>query len=344
GGRSGRGGRAGRLPGRRHRRLRRRAAAHRPPVRLHAARRRAPRGGGVERPPRPAGGGDPAGRLLRALRRGGASVTGRGRPERMRAVRAVVRKDVTVALSSKAVSVPFVVVPVMLMVVMPLGIALLARFADGEVARLGDQLGPLAPALVARVAGLDPAQQVVVLGLVYLLAPLFLGVPPRVARVLAGEKERGTLEALVYSPISDRDLVLAKMLSAWLPAVAVGLVAFVVYCVTANAAAWPVMGRLFLPTAMWLVLVAWVMPAAAALGLGTSVIVSSRVGTFQEAYQVGGVVVLPIVALMIGQVTGVIYFSVWLVVLLGLVLWLAAAALLWLGARSLRRSELIVRL
>lgn len=276
-------------------------------------------------------------------------MTGRGRPERMRAVRAVVRKDVTVALSSKAVSVPFVVVPVMLMVVMPLGIALLARFADGEVARLGDQLGPLAPALVARVAGLDPAQQVVVLGLVYLLAPLFLVVPLMVASVLAadsfaGEKERGTLEALVYSPISDRDLVLAKMLSAWLPAVAVGLVAFVVYCVTANAAAWPVMGRLFLPTAMWLVLVAWVMPAAAALGLGTSVIVSSRVGTFQEAYQVGGVVVLPIVALMIGQVAGVIYFSVWLVVLLGLVLWLAAAALLWLGARSLRRSELIVRL
>lgn len=157
-------------------------------------------------------------------------MTGRGRPERMRAVRAVVRKDVTVALSSKAVSVPFVVVPVMLMVVMPLGIALLARFADGEVARLGDQLGALAPALVARVAGLDPAQQVVVLGLVYLLAPLFLVVPLMVASVLAadsfaGEKERGTLEALVYSPISDRDLVLAKMLSAWLPAVAVGLVA-----------------------------------------------------------------------------------------------------------------------
>lgn len=276
-------------------------------------------------------------------------MTGRGRPERMRAVRAVVRKDVTVALSSKAVSVPFVVVPVMLMVVMPLGIALLARFADGEVARLGDQLGALAPALVARVAGLDPAQQVVVLGLVYLLAPLFLVVPLMVASVLAadsfaGEKERGTLEALVYSPISDRDLVLAKMLSAWLPAVAVGLVAFVVYCLTANLAAWPVMGRIFMPTLMWLALVVWVMPAAAALGLGTSVVVSSRVSTFQEAYQVGGVVVLPIVVLMIGQVMGVIYFSAWLVLVLGLVLWLAAGALVWLGARSLRRSELIVRL
>src|SRR5690606_18550844 len=189
--------------------------------------------------------------------------------------------------------------------------------------------------------GLDPAQQVVVLGLVYLLAPLFLIVPLMVASVLAadsfaGEKERGTLEALVYSPISDRDLMLAKMLSAWLPAVVVGCICFVVYCVTANVAAWPTMGRVFMPTTMWLVLLVWVMPAAAAVGLGTSVIVSSRVRTFQEAYQLGGVVVLPIVALM--------YFGAWLVVLLGLVLWLAAAALLWLGARSLRRTELIARL
>lgn len=270
-------------------------------------------------------------------------------PETWRAIRAIVRKDVTVALASKAVSVPFLVVPVIVMVGLPLLLALIAPRAAGGMGQLADQLQTLSPDLVARVAGLDPAQQAVVLGIVYILAPLFLIVPLMVASVLAadsfaGEKERGTLEALVYSPISDRDLVLAKMLSAWLPAVAIGCLSFVVYCVTANLAAWPTMGRIFMPTTMWLVLLVWVMPAAAAVGLGTSVIVSSRVRTFQEAYQLGGVVVLPIVALMIGQVAGVMYFSVWLVLLLGLVLWLAAAALLWLGARSLRRTELIARL
>ncbi len=266
-----------------------------------------------------------------------------------RALRAIVRKDVTVALSSKAVSVPFVMVPLIVMVGLPLLLALVAPRTAAGMGQLADQLETLSPDLVARVSGLDPDQQAVVLGLVYLLAPLFLIVPLMVASVLAadsfaGEKERGTLEALVYSPISDRDLVLAKMLSAWLPAVVVGCICFVVYCVTANVAAWPTMGRVFMPTTMWLVLLVWVMPAAAAVGLGTSVIVSSRVRTFQEAYQLGGVVVLPIVALMIGQVTGLMYFSAWLVVLLGLVLWLAAAALLWLGARSLRRTELIARL
>ena len=272
----------------------------------------------------------------------------RGRARR-RAILAVVRKDVTVALSSKAVLIPFIVVPALFMVVLPLGIALLAPLAEAETTQLAEEFATFSPTLLDSLTGLGPAEQVVVLGIVYMLAPMFLVVPLMVASVLAadsfaGEKERRTLEALVYSPISDRDLVLAKMLSAWLPAVAIGVAAFLAYVTTANAAAWPVMGRLFMPTVMWLVLVTWVMPAAAALGLGASVIVSSRVNTFQEAYQVGGVVVLPIVALMIAQATGLIYFSVWMVVLLGLALWLASAGLLWLGARYLRRTELIARL
>jgi ABC-2 type transport system permease protein len=268
---------------------------------------------------------------------------------RWRAVWAVVRKDLRVALGSKAVTVPFAVVPAFFMFAMPLAVALAAPFAAREAATVTELFETVSPALVASLEGLDDAQRVVTLGIVYMLAPLFLVVPLMVANVLAadsfaGEKERKTLEVLVYSPLSDRDLVLAKMLSAWLPAVGVGLASFVVYAVTANAAAWPVMGRIFVPTPMWLVLIAWVMPAVAAVGLGAAVIVSARVSTFQEAYQVGGVVVLPIVALVIAQATGVIYFSTWLVAALGAVLWLAAAVMLRLGARSLRRTELVSRL
>jgi hypothetical protein len=58
----------------------------------------------------------------------------------------------------------------------------------------------------------------------------------------------------------------------------------------------------------------------------------------------GGVVVLPIVALMISQAAGVMYFSVGLVLLLGLGLWIVDAVLLWFGARTFQRSELIARL
>jgi ABC-2 type transport system permease protein len=99
----------------------------------------------------------------------------------------------------------------------------------------------------------------------------------------AGEKERKTLEALLYTPTTDRELLVGKMLSAWVPAVGVAWVSFVAYAIVANVAAWPVMGRVFFPTAMWIVLALWVAPALAGLGLTTMVLVSVRAQGFQDA-------------------------------------------------------------
>lgn len=65
---------------------------------------------------------------------------------------------------------------------------------------------------------------------------------------------------------------------------------------------------------------------------------------FQDAYQMGALLVLPVILLVLGQAAGVIYFSPWLVVLLGLVLWALDAALLWLGGRIFQRSALAARL
>lgn len=103
------------------------------------------------------------------------------------------------------------------------------------------------------------------------------------------------------------------------------------------------MQRIFFPNTMWLVLVFWVTPAAAAVGMGVAVLISSRVSSFQEAYQISGVVVVPIVALVIGQALGAIYLSVALTAMLGLFLWAVAAALLWWGVRIFQRSEIIAR-
>ncbi len=60
--------------------------------------------------------------------------------------------------------------------------------------------------------------------------------------------------------------------------------------------------------------------------------------------QPGAVVVLPILLLLAGQVTGVMYFSSGLVATLGAVLWAFDGLLLWLGGRTFRPGELLVRL
>jgi ABC-type Na+ efflux pump permease subunit len=269
-----------------------------------------------------------------------------------RAIRAIVRKDLKVVFQNKGVMIPLIVVPVVIMLILPSLTAVIPLF-EGELGSAFDEFAPflegMPAGLQAELAGYNEAQTLVVLILVYILAPMYLILPLMVASVIAadsfaGEKERKTLEALLYTPTTDGELFLSKLLAAWLPALAVAWLAFVLYAVVANLAAWPTMGRVFFPNLMWIVLAVWVGPAVAGVGLGVTVLISSRAQGFQDAYQLGAIVVLPIVLMVIGQAMGVMYFSTWLVLLLGLLFWLITAALLWIGARTFKRQELATRL
>ena len=53
-------------------------------------------------------------------------------------------------------------------------------------------------------------------------------------------------------------------------------------------------------------MILWVAPAVAALGLGVMVRVSARARTTQEANQLGGAVILPLIFLAVGQSTGLL--------------------------------------
>ena len=269
-----------------------------------------------------------------------------------RAMHAIVRRDLKIVAQTKGVLLPMIIVPVLLLVILPGIIAFVPALVPdiaGELDELGRMLEAMPEGLRQNLATYTPAQQWIALTVLYTLAPLYLIAPLMVASVIAadsfaGEKERKTLEALLYTPTTDRELFVAKMLSAWLPAVGVAWLGFLVYAIMANLSSWQTMGRLFFPNAMWVVLALWVAPAVAGLGLGVTVLVSARAKSFQEAYQLGGVLVLPIILLMVGQATGVMYFSTGLVFLLGVAFWAIDVALLWFGGQAFQRSEVIAQL
>jgi len=265
------------------------------------------------------------------------------------AISAIVWKDLLVVRRSRMMMLPLILVPSILLVLLP-GLAALSPglLPEAELAEILRLMEGAPAALQEELAALGPEQQAVMLMLGYLFAPLYLLIPVMVASVIAadsfaGEKERRTLEALLYSPTTDRELVFAKMLGPWLASLAVAWVSFAAYTVVVNAAAWPIMGRIFFPTPLWWVLVFWTAPAVAALALGVSVLVSARVKGFQEAYQLGGLVVLPIVALMVGQMAGAVFLGPLLVFGLGGGVWVLAVLIILAGARRFRRSEVLAR-
>ncbi|MFO7941288.1 MAG: ABC transporter permease subunit [Bacillota bacterium] len=266
-----------------------------------------------------------------------------------RAMRAIVQKDISVVVRSRGVFLPLIIVPTVLMIFIPLVLTVSLGSMGTDIAQFDRMLQSMPQNLLRTLEGFDERAKIIVLTLVYVMAPMYLVVPLMVASVIAadsfaGEKERKTLEALLYTPTTDRELFWAKLGSAWIPAIAVAWGSSLLYGLVANIAAWPLVGRLLFPNWMWLILAIFVAPAVAGIGLGTSVIVSARVSTFQEAYQLGGAVVLPIVLLIVAQVTGLMYLDSRMVLLLGMVFWIVCAVLIRHGSSLFTRSRLLARL
>lgn len=266
-----------------------------------------------------------------------------------RGIRAIIRKDLTVVLRSPLVVLPMVVLPLILQILMPVGFGVAANLAADAFTQdedLDALLENLPPAVDEQLSGMAEAGVFLQVTLVYLFAPLFLVVPLVVSSVIAadsfvGERERKTLEALLYTPLTNTELLVAKMLTAWLAALVVAFGTFVLYVIVVNVAMWPFVGGVSFPNLLWLVVIFWVTPAVAGLGLITVVLVSSRVKTFQEAYQLSGLAVIPVVALILGQVSGLLFFGPVLALILGLAVWGLNVILFLVGIDSFRRDTLL---
>ena len=259
------------------------------------------------------------------------------------AITTVAVKDFTAVRRSKGVVLPMLIVPFLLLVVLPLAVGIAARNAHAP--DVSSILRALPGGLAKPILALPRRERLVTLVDGYLVAPLFLIVPLMLAAVLAadafaGEKERKTLESLLHQPVPDRDLFFAKLLGAFIPAVAISWIGFVCFVLVVDVTAWPVAHHLIVPTKLWVVVIFWVAPAVAALGLGVMVRVSARATSTQEANQLGGAVILPLIFLAVGQSTGVLLVTLPVAVGIGAVVWVIALWLVLRGAQRFTRDRM----
>jgi len=269
-----------------------------------------------------------------------------------RAIRAIMAKDLKQVVQNKMVWLPMIILPFIFLVFMPLFTVLLPSLVPMSQSDLDEVLVMLdkAPAaLRTPLEGLAPLQKYVFIAGNYMFAPMFLIVPLMVASILAadsfaGEKERKTLEALLYTPVSDLELLVGKVCTALVPALIIDVLSFVLYAIVVNAAGYHTMQRLFFPAPTWWPLVFWLAPGLITAGLGATVLVSSKSKSFMQTQQVSGVLVLPVVFLMIGQISGLFFLSPGIVVLIGVPVWVLGIVLVWIGARTFSRGELIARI
>lgn len=257
----------------------------------------------------------------------------------------ILRKDLKEVVGNSQIIYPMLLVPLVFVGVMPTILVLSARFG-GQSDQFTRFTENLPVGLLPQLAGLTALQKVIYFMTVYMMSGLFLLIPIMVSMMIsansfAGEKERRTLEGLLYTPITDKELVLGKIMAAFVPAMIVSWICFALYAVLVNALAWPVFGSAFFPTLNWWVMMLWLVPAAAFLAIGLVVLVSAKVRGYQEANSMAGGVVLPIVAITIGQSTGVMYFSSAIVFATGLVFAIIDFVLLRFITGVFHRDKLI---
>lgn len=266
-------------------------------------------------------------------------------------IRAIAQKDIREASANKSVWVPMLVVPLIFVVALPLGLILLSTNLPEMQSITSDPdlkafLSSFTPQMRAEMIGYTDLQLTLVLMLGYLFAPMLLIIPLMFATTIAaesfaGEKERKTLEALLYSPASDTELLVGKILAAFVPAVGIAWVSFAAYTLVLNVAGWRIFERLWFPLTHWWPMIFWMTPALSLLGVAVTVLISKKVNTFMGAYQSSAATVLLVIGLIAGQLLGVFTLSVALGMVLGLIIFSVDALLMWFAAKTFNRKALL---
>jgi ABC-2 type transport system permease protein len=156
----------------------------------------------------------------------------------------------------------------------------------------------------------------------------------------AGEKERNTLETLLFAPITVTELFLGKVIASLIPSLLITFAAFLLNALIVNSISFPFFKEILFFNSIWIILMFWVVPALVIFNIILNVLVSARVKSFQEAQQFGGIMVLPVVGLIISNVSGLFFLSPLSLFLIGAGLLIANGFLLKLITKFNQRNNL----
>jgi len=245
------------------------------------------------------------------------------------AIWAIAKKDIRGITSNSQVWIGFIVTPLLFCILLPAGLILAAKYMDVTDQNLSAILYKILKNLpngkLKHSIQMLPSinHQILFVGINFFLGSLFLMVPCLNSMMIAtnsfvGEKERRTLESLLFAPITVKDLFIGKVLAAFIPVMALTAGSFIIFVIVADALTYSMFEKLLLPNTNWFLLIFWLSPIISLLTILFSVMVSAKVQSFQAAQQFGGVIILPIILLIVSQSSGLLILQPLAVFLIGI--------------------------
>jgi ABC-2 type transport system permease protein len=261
----------------------------------------------------------------------------------MKHIRTIIAKEWADVLRNKLVFYVVVFVP-LLMVAIPVIMLYIMGHAPVSQSDYEEMGRMLRNPIFTQMAPVEAVQSVLASNFLVLFLMMPLMVPVTIAAYsIVGEKVARSLEPLLATPVTTTELLLGKGLAAALPGVLMAWVSYGIFLICARFLA--VSDRVFnvFVNPMWLVAMFVLAPLLTVMAVNFGVIVSSRVTDPRAAEQLGSLIILPLMVLFIGPMTGLIMLN-------SLTFWIASAivaladfGLVYLGVALFQRETILTR-
>jgi ABC-2 type transport system permease protein len=234
-----------------------------------------------------------------------------------------------------------ILIPPMVLTIAPLvlaGVVGERALPDALVTQVVAQRPDWATFTASELAGAFAVQQFLVF---FLLMPAYI--PLSIATFsIIGEKQARTLEPVLATPIRTAELLAGKAVAALVPGVLAGWVTYVAFVSLASIVYGPALFGV-VTDASWLVGVFVLGPAVGLASVVSGVIVSSRVNDPRVAQQVGGIIIVPIIALTLLQSTATLLVGAAGYLLMAVIVLIASLVGLRAGVALFDREAILTR-
>ena len=232
--------------------------------------------------------------------------------------KAIILKDFKSVTTNKNLMTALIVVPLVFTVVVPVIFILAVHFTPEQTSDFDELLKMLPKEMMAG----NLSETIIVFLINYIMPVFFALIPIMASSIMAassfvGEKEKRTLETLLYSPLTLTQIFQSKVWASFLLSMTITFSSFVIMMIVVETAVFLTLGHFMIPGISWLTTMLVVAPAVSLLAIVFIIKGSAKAQTMEESQQRAIFLIMPLLLLIIGQFTGLIMVSAWYLLIIG---------------------------
>ncbi|MGZ4903603.1 MAG: ABC transporter permease subunit [Halobacteriota archaeon] len=234
----------------------------------------------------------------------------------------IARKDFATFRTKRYIIYSLVVVPLLISIGLPGVMTLLIRNASTPLPTIINVLNAFSFFFVI-VAG---------------TLPISIG-----AYSIVGEKLEKTLEPLLATPTTDGEILLGKVLAAFVPAIIATYAGAVIFMVLMDGVTSNRIGYLFFPNWTMAVILLVTVPLISILSTEFNVIISAKVSDIRAAQQFGALVLLPLAVIYVELEIGFVSLTPATLAIIFAIILVIDVILFYVSRTTFRREEILTK-